>query len=192
MLLRVCPLPTSDENQDGGRAFPCNLLESQLRFAGSGPHSPPRWRNARTPMRFACFHFFRCTDKVKATFAPALRKKSVPGTCRPATFTWPGNQHRLTCRSALTLPPLRHTDGRVHAEPSNNSKNLGRGQFLNCLYYKNPYPHRFSPTPASIEHLLTRKSKSHPTNQLLTELLSTLIFLPRHRFSLVAKTHKHS
>src|SRR5581483_11021586 len=42
-------VPLPDENWDGGRASIDN--GSRLRFANSGPHSPPRWRNARTPMR---------------------------------------------------------------------------------------------------------------------------------------------
>jgi len=56
-LLRVCRASIPDENPDGGRAQFENPLYNglweigQLRFAGSGPHSSPRWRMSRAPMR---------------------------------------------------------------------------------------------------------------------------------------------
>ena len=48
-------VPISDENRDGGRSFyGTYALKSRLRFAVSGLHSPPRWRNAQAPMRYPC------------------------------------------------------------------------------------------------------------------------------------------
>jgi hypothetical protein len=55
-LLRVRLTLIPDENPDGGRArlqtrFSADSGSSQLRFAGSGLHSPPRWRVSQAPMR---------------------------------------------------------------------------------------------------------------------------------------------
>ena len=67
--------------------FAASSGKSQLRFAGSGSHSPPRWRNARAPMRSITFPSFlhpgwRCV--------PALRKRRAfedfgrPNITRPS------------------------------------------------------------------------------------------------------------
>ena len=64
-------------------------LRSQLRFAGSGSHSPPRWRNARAPMRSIAFPSFlhpggRCV--------PALRKMRAISGLRPLRFVRPSGK----------------------------------------------------------------------------------------------------
>ena len=75
--------------------------ESQLRFAGSGPHSPPRWSDARAPMRMF----------------PALRKmRAMPETMsgRSTTPSLETLRNLLPLRSLLTQP-LAHTSSCVLA-----------------------------------------------------------------------------
>src|SRR5487761_2544122 len=74
-------VPISDENQDGGCTFPANFCgaESQLRFAGSGSHSPPRWRTRERRSDLCDFKLpwklFAPVQVVREIgFVPALRK----------------------------------------------------------------------------------------------------------------------
>jgi hypothetical protein len=103
-------VPISDENRDGGRAFPRTARVKPTPFRGSGPHSPPRWR----------------TRGLRCDLSPALRKKrATSGTCLagPLHLALGFNPSQLTPgRATHTLPPLRHTDRGVLAEPSNNTK----------------------------------------------------------------------
>jgi hypothetical protein len=107
-------VPISDENRDGGRAFP-NSLESQLRFAGSGPHRPPRWR----------------TRGRRSDLSLPVQEKSDSGNMsgQPTAPGLGDQRPRLQPDRAIpTLPPSRHTCRGVLAQPSNNSKKSGWGQ----------------------------------------------------------------
>ena len=90
--------------------------KSQLRFAGSGPHSPPWWRTRGR----------RCDLPL-----PFARKKAFRGPVWPVKPTWPSGFSRaslLPGRAAPRPRPSRHTFGGVLAQPFYNSKKTGRGQ----------------------------------------------------------------
>jgi hypothetical protein len=116
LLLRVC-LRSKLRREPGrwSRVFPQLHRKSQLRFAGSGPHSPPRWR----------------TRGRRCDLSLPLQEKSVSGDLsgRP---TSPDHGDRV--RQMLpgwpihTLPSSRHTDRGALAQLSNNSKKSGWGQ----------------------------------------------------------------
>ena len=95
--------------------FPDLSRKSQLRFAASGPHSPPRWRTRG----------LRCDLP-----QPSARRRLLLRHVWPVNFTWSRSSTRtlLPYRAALTQPSLRHTDGCVLAEPSYNIKNRRWGQ----------------------------------------------------------------
>jgi hypothetical protein len=95
--------------------FPAPCGQSQLRFAGSGPHSPPRWR----------------TRGRRSDLSLPLQEKSDSGDLSGQVIaSGLGNQHRQLQpdRPAPTPPPSRHTDKGVLAQPFNNSKKSGWGQ----------------------------------------------------------------
>ena len=106
--------------------FPASDGQSQLRFADSGPHSPPRrrTRGRRCDLSLPC------------------KKRAISGICL-------AGQLRLTmgistakfslAGPSLRFRPLGHTASRVLAEPFNNNKKSGWGQrFL-------PHPDENSP-----------------------------------------------
>jgi hypothetical protein len=134
--------------------FPACARKSRLRFAVSGPHSLPRWRNARAPMR--CSQSSRFTRPLRHLAGwgfpegkhhstaidsahvqreniviPALRKKrATSGTCLASKLHLARGPTRpiLPDRVALTQPSPRHTKRCVLAEPSYNTKKCGWGQ----------------------------------------------------------------
>jgi hypothetical protein len=97
--------------------FPISGGAKPTPFRGSGPHSPPRWRTrgrrSESPLPFA-------------------RKELFQGSVWPADFAWPWDSTRTVVldRASHTLPPLRHTNGGVLAEPFNNSKKREWGQSI--------------------------------------------------------------
>jgi hypothetical protein len=105
--------------------FPAPRGQSQLRFADSGPHSPPRWRTRG----------HRCDLSL-----PFARKERFREPVWPANCAWPWDQLRQLQpdRAFPTPPPSRHTNRDVLAEPFNNSKKSGWGQ---CVL---PHPSIFS------------------------------------------------
>ena len=102
-------------------------IRSQFRFASSGSHSPPRWRNARAPMRSFAFPVFPSPGSAKCPYPS--QEKSFKGL-RPPQFPRPSGT-RITLLSGLpvTRPSLTHTNRRVLAEPSKDNKKKGHGQF---------------------------------------------------------------
>ena len=110
-------VPISDENRDGGRAFPRTARAKPTPYRGSGPHSPPRWR----------------TRGRRSDLSLPLQEKSDSGNMSgQLTARGLGDQRpRLQPdRATPTLPPSRHTDRSVLAQPSNNSKKSGWGQCI--------------------------------------------------------------
>jgi hypothetical protein len=108
-------VPISDENQDGGRAFSRTRGKSQLRFAGSGPHSPPR----RRTRGLRCDLFLPC------------KKRAISGTClagKPRLTIEISTAKSSLAGPSLRFQPLGHTASCVLAEPSNNNKKSGWGQ----------------------------------------------------------------
>jgi hypothetical protein len=119
--------------------FPASRGQSQLRFASSGPHSPPRWRTRgrRCDLSLPC--------KKRATsgtcLASQLRLTMGPA---PPIQAWPG--------CPLRFQPLGHTGRGVLAEPFNNNKKSGWGQ-------------RFLPHPGKYSVLLDRMQLPSPVLQ---------------------------
>jgi hypothetical protein len=119
--------------------FPASDGQSQLRFADSGPHSPPRrrTRGRRCDLSLPC------------------KKRAISGICL-------AGQLRLTmgistakfslAGPSLRFRPLGHTASRVLAEPFNNNKKSGWGQ-------------RFLPHPGKYSVLLDRMQLPSPVLQ---------------------------
>jgi hypothetical protein len=110
-------VPVSDEKRDGGRAFSSNYRrKSRLRFAASGPHSPPRWSDARAPMRSV----------------PALCKvRATSGTCLAESISRPlglNPRHLRPVWSPHDDASIENRETRRPAQPSYNSKKRGWGQ----------------------------------------------------------------
>jgi hypothetical protein len=104
------------------------LLRSQFRFASSGSHSPPRWRNARAPMRSSPsrLSFVRLGDMSLPFARGELFRTSATQLLRPSGKI----QRILLPKSPVTRPSSAHTERRVLAEPSKDNKIQGWGQFF--------------------------------------------------------------
>ena len=116
VLLRVC-LRCNLRRETGRWPSVFLLRKSRLRFAASGPHSPPRRR----------------TRGRRSDLSLPLQEKSDSGIMSgQPTAPGLGNQRPQLqpVRPVPTLPPSRHTDRGVLAQPFNNSKKSGRGQCL--------------------------------------------------------------
>ena len=90
-LLRVCLLPISDENHDGGRTFPVQSGESQLRFAVPACIALQRWRTRKRRSELAIYRpggTPALLPLIRDRFVPALcKKRACPGPVSPDPFS---------------------------------------------------------------------------------------------------------
>jgi hypothetical protein len=127
LLLRVC-LRSNLRRETGRWPSVFLLWKSRLRFAASGPHSPPR-RRTRGRRSDLSLH---PSDEVLSPGTPAAlaRKERFREHVWPVNCPWPWESapQIQPDRPVPTLPPSRHMDRGVLAQPSNNTKKSGRGQ----------------------------------------------------------------
>jgi hypothetical protein len=119
-------VPISDENRDGGRAFPNSGKPTP--YPGSGPHSPPRWRTRGRRSDLSLHPSDE--DLSPGTPAAPARKERFREPAWPIKCFWPWDQRPQLQpdRPVPTLSPSRHTDRSVLAQPSNNNKKSEWGQ----------------------------------------------------------------